>query len=103
MRRCELDVDREGGRVAAQALRPDAEQVHRALGFGALADAIADMLRSNPVAPLRHAHWLSSTDSLLLMPAWSDGPQGALGVKLVTKSIGVSQAKKPAKKPAKKK
>src|SRR5512137_222007 len=62
----------------------DAGQVHRALGFDALADAIADMLRSNPVAPLRHAHALSSTDSLLLMPAWSDGAQGALGVKLVT-------------------
>ena len=62
----------------------DAEQVHRALGFDALADAIADMLRSNPVVPLRHAHALSSTDSLLLMPAWSDGAQGALGVKLVT-------------------
>ena len=62
----------------------DAEQVHRALGFDALADAIADMLRSSPVAPLRHAHALSATDSLLLMPAWSDGAQGALGVKLVT-------------------
>jgi alanine dehydrogenase len=62
----------------------DAQQVHRALGLDALADAIADMLRSNPVVPLRHAHALSSTDSLLLMPAWSDGPQGALGVKLVT-------------------
>lgn len=62
----------------------DAEQVHRALGFDALADAIADMLRSSPVAPLRHAHALSATDSLLLMPAWCDGAQGALGVKLVT-------------------
>ena len=46
----------------------------------ALADAIADMLRSNPVAPLRHAHALSSPDPLLLMPAWSDGAPGALGV-----------------------
>jgi ornithine cyclodeaminase len=62
----------------------DTEQVHRALGFDALADAIADMLLSRPVAPLRHAHALSSTDSLLLMPAWSDGVQSALGVKLVT-------------------
>jgi len=61
-----------------------AEQVHQALTFGALADAIATMLRSHPVAPLRHAHALSATDSLLLMPAWSDGDGGALGVKLVT-------------------
>jgi len=62
----------------------DAAQVHRALDFGALADAIAGMLRSDPVAPLRHAHALSPVDSLLVMPAWSDGADGALGVKLVT-------------------
>ncbi|MGE5161651.1 MAG: ornithine cyclodeaminase family protein, partial [Betaproteobacteria bacterium] len=62
----------------------DAEQVQRALGPDALADAIADMLRSGPVAPLRHAHALSPSDTLLLMPAWSDGAQSALGVKLVT-------------------
>lgn len=60
------------------------EQVHRSLSLGALADAIAAMLRSDPVAPLRHAHAMSATDTLLLMPAWSDGEQGALGVKLVT-------------------
>jgi ornithine cyclodeaminase len=59
-------------------------QVHESLTFGALADAIAAMLRSDPVAPLRHAHALSATDTLLLMPAWSDGGEGALGVKLVT-------------------
>lgn len=62
----------------------DAAHVHRVLAFGALADGIADMLRSDPVAPLRHAHALSPTDTLLIMPAWSDGAAGALGVKLVT-------------------
>ncbi|MGZ8253753.1 MAG: bifunctional Delta(1)-pyrroline-2-carboxylate/Delta(1)-piperideine-2-carboxylate reductase [Burkholderiaceae bacterium] len=61
-----------------------AEQVHQSLTFGALADAIADMLRARPAAPLRHAHALSATDTLLVMPAWSDGESGALGVKLVT-------------------
>ncbi|MDH5207732.1 MAG: ornithine cyclodeaminase family protein [Burkholderiaceae bacterium] len=61
-----------------------AEQVHRALRFDTLADAIAEMLLANAVAPLRHAHALSATDTLLLMPAWSDGRAGALGVKLVT-------------------
>jgi ornithine cyclodeaminase len=61
-----------------------AEQVREALRLGPLADAIDAMLRSQPVAPLRHAHALSATDSLLLMPAWSDGASGALGVKLVT-------------------
>jgi ornithine cyclodeaminase len=64
------------------------EQVHRSLRLGALADAIAAMLRSDPVAPLRHAHALSATDTLLLMPAWSDGATGGLGVKLVTVTPG---------------
>ncbi|MGH6611079.1 MAG: ornithine cyclodeaminase family protein [Burkholderiaceae bacterium] len=59
-----------------------AEQVHAALRYDTLADAIAEQFKSNTVAPLRHAHALSATDSLLLMPAWSDG--GAIGVKLVT-------------------
>lgn len=61
-----------------------AEQVRQALRLGPLADAIAETFRSHPVAPLRHAHALSSGDSLLLMPAWSDGDSAALGVKLVT-------------------
>jgi ornithine cyclodeaminase len=60
------------------------EQVHRTLGYGALADAIAGTLRAHAVAPLRHVHALSATDTLLLMPAWSDGDAGALGLKLVT-------------------
>lgn len=58
-----------------------AAQVDGALDLDALADAIGRTLLSQPVAPLRHAHALSGTDTLLLMPAWSDA---ALGVKLVT-------------------
>jgi ornithine cyclodeaminase len=58
-----------------------AQEVHAALDFDRLADAIAVTLAAAPVAPLRHAHSLSQTDSLLLMPAWS---AHALGVKLVT-------------------
>jgi ornithine cyclodeaminase len=60
-----------------------AEQVHSALDFNALADAIALSLGAAS-APLRHAHALSARDSLLLMPAWSTGESGAIGVKLVT-------------------
>lgn len=60
-----------------------AEQVHAALDFSALADAIASTIGAAN-APLRHAHALSASDSLLLMPAWSDGDSGAIGVKLVT-------------------
>jgi alanine dehydrogenase len=58
-----------------------AQDVHSALDFDRLADAIAATLVAAPVAPLRHAHTLSDDDSLLLMPAWS---ARALGVKLVT-------------------
>ena len=60
-----------------------AEEVHAALSLPALADSIAEALRGRTVAPLRHAHALSDTDSLLLMPAWSANG-GAIGVKLVT-------------------
>jgi alanine dehydrogenase len=58
-----------------------AEQVHAALDLDELADAIGRVLVASPVAPLRHAHALSATDSLLLMPAWTTD---ALGVKMVT-------------------
>lgn len=61
-----------------------AEEIHAALSLPALADAIAEAFRGKPVAPLRHAHVLSDNDSLLLMPAWSAGESGAIGVKLVT-------------------
>ena len=64
-----------------------ADEVHAALGLPALADAIAQALRDGISAPLRHAHQISPTDSLLLMPAWSTHSshnRGAIGVKLVT-------------------
>ena len=61
-----------------------ADEVHAALRLPALADSIAEALKAETVAPLRHAHALSDTDSLLLMPAWSAGEHGAIGVKLVT-------------------
>lgn len=61
-----------------------AEEVHAALALPALADAIAQALLAGIAAPLRHAHAISATDSLLLMPAWNAGEDGAIGVKLVT-------------------
>ncbi|MBC8119364.1 MAG: ornithine cyclodeaminase family protein [Burkholderiaceae bacterium] len=60
-----------------------ADEVHTALSLPALADAIALALRADVMAPLRHAHAISATESLLLMPAWS-AQDGAIGVKLVT-------------------
>jgi len=58
-----------------------AADVHALLDLDRLADAIGAMLAGRPMAPLRHAHALSDSDTLLLMPAWSDQ---SLGTKLVT-------------------
>jgi len=58
-----------------------AEEVHAALPLPALADAIAEALLAETVAPVRHAHAVASDGTLLVMPAWSPT---ALGVKLVT-------------------
>ena len=60
-----------------------ADEVHAALSLPALADAIAQALRADVEAPLRHVHALAANESLLLMPAWS-AQDGAIGVKLVT-------------------
>ena len=64
-----------------------AEEVHSALRYEALADSIAAALRTEIVAPLRHAHAVSATDSLLLMPAWNEG---VIGIKLVSVQPGNS-------------
>ena len=58
-----------------------ADEVHAALPWPALVDALARAFAEGATVPLRHAHQLGSADTLLLMPAWSPG---ALGVKVVT-------------------
>jgi len=85
-----------------------ADEVHAALDYPLLADALAQAFRSGAEVPVRHVHRLGSarpaaasgagvasavdeaadaSDTLLLMPAWSDA---ALGVKLVTVMPGNS-------------
>jgi ornithine cyclodeaminase len=60
-----------------------AEQVHAALGYRLLAEALRQAFREGCTAPLRHVHDVSGEgDRLLLMPAWRMGKD--LGVKLVT-------------------
>ena len=60
-----------------------AEQVHAALGYKLLAEALREAFREGCVAPLRHVHNVTGAgDRLLLMPAWRPGKD--LGVKLVT-------------------
>lgn len=61
-----------------------AEQVHAALDWGRLAEALAAAFAAGAQVPLRHAHRLGETDTLLLMPAWRDAGDGGLGVKIVT-------------------
>jgi ornithine cyclodeaminase len=58
-----------------------AAEVHAALPWGPLAAAIEAAFVAGAEVPLRHAHALSATDTLLLMPAWN--PR-AIVVKLVT-------------------
>jgi alanine dehydrogenase len=59
-----------------------AAEVHAALPWAALAQALEDaFVAGDTQVPLRHAHALGGSASLLLMPAWS---AGAIGVKLVT-------------------
>jgi ornithine cyclodeaminase len=65
-----------------------AAEVHAALPWERLADALqAAFLAGRTDVPPRHAHRLSATDTLLLMPAWSDA---ALGVKVVTVMPGAA-------------
>ena len=60
-----------------------AEQVHAALAYDILIDALRDAFREGCNAPLRHVHEVTGQgDRLLLMPAWRAGKE--LGVKLVT-------------------
>ncbi|HXF46429.1 MAG TPA: ornithine cyclodeaminase family protein [Burkholderiaceae bacterium] len=70
-----------------------AEQVHAALPFARLIDALAQAFARGAQVPLRHVHRLNDDDLLLLMPAWrneSAAAAGALGVKLVTVMPGAA-------------
>ena len=58
-----------------------ADEVHAALDYARLADALAQAFAAGAEVPVRHVHRLGGADALLLMPAWS---RTALGVKLVT-------------------
>lgn len=59
----------------------DADAVHAALEWSPLASALAAAFAAGADVPLRHAHLLNATDTLLLMPAWN---ADAIGLKLVT-------------------
>jgi ornithine cyclodeaminase len=71
--------------MASMTLRfYSAAQVHAALDWERLAEALAAAFAAGAQVPLRHAHRLGDADTLLLMPAWRDDGGGELGVKIVT-------------------
>ncbi len=49
-----------------------AAEVHARLPWPRLVAALEQVYRSTALAPLRHAHALSASDNLLLMPAWDE-------------------------------
>lgn len=68
-----------------------AAEVDRALDDLALIDRLEAMFRAGCEMPVRHHHTIvapngpgSADATLLLMPAWTDGPGGHIGIKLVT-------------------
>lgn len=64
-----------------------ADEVHAALDWERLGSGLAAAFAAGAQVPLRHAHRLGETDTLLLMPAWRDAADsagGGLGVKIVT-------------------
>jgi len=73
----------------------DAAAVSAATPYPALIDALADAFRDARVtAPARHGHALPGGNTLLLMPAWSEG--GPYGVKLVSVFPGNGTRSLPA-------
>jgi ornithine cyclodeaminase len=58
-----------------------AEAVHAALSWASLVHALERAFVAGAQVPLRHAHALSASDTLLLMPAWNDR---VIVLKLVT-------------------
>jgi ornithine cyclodeaminase/alanine dehydrogenase-like protein (mu-crystallin family) len=61
-----------------------AEEIHRALDYPSLVEALRETFMQGASAPVRHAHVVNEAEGarLLLMPAWREGRE--LGVKIVT-------------------
>ena len=76
------------------------DEVHAALPWPRLADALAQAFAAGAEVPVRHAHALGGGDTLLLMPAWTSH---SLGTKIITvmpgnaaRGVSTVQAPDPA-------
>jgi alanine dehydrogenase len=80
-----------------------ADDITRVLTYDALIDALGAAFRADIGAPLRHTHMLPQPDGteakLLLMPAWTNAPEGSgerlVGCKVVSVYPGNLKAGKP--------
>ena len=64
-----------------------ADDIHKALSYRTLIDALAEAFRSDMVVPVRHHHTIpqdGADATLLLMPAWNQGEERFIGCKIVT-------------------
>ncbi len=76
-----------------------AAEIDACLTYPSLIAALRDAFRGDIVAPPRHHHTLARPDgdaTLLLMPAWSGGPGGYAGVKVVSVFPGNAARQAPS-------
>ncbi len=70
--------------MSSSPIMIDAATLRQHLPFPALIAALRAAFAAGAEAPLRHRHALGDADTLLLMPAWSNGADGTMGVKIVS-------------------
>ncbi len=77
-----------------------AEDIHNALTYRALIDALADAFRSDIEVPQRHHHTIAQPGAdatLLLMPSWNEGGDDRfIGCKIVTVFPDNAKAQRPS-------
>ncbi len=64
-----------------------AAEIESVLDYPALVEALCEAFRTDVVAPVRHHHAIEragETATLLLMPAWTAGDEGFIGVKVAS-------------------
>ncbi len=76
-----------------------ADDIHKALTYRTLIEALAEAFRSDMVVPVRHHHTIpqdGADATLLLMPAWNQGEERFIGCKIVTVFPDNAMAQRPS-------